>query len=341
VEALTQELLALAQQQRGPPPKDNFEPLVVQRANRVADCRMRRQPRVNSPQNLAAAAAAAALVPLTEEDEASGGAFRVVVCSVDGSVSASAGDGGGGGGAGVPLLVKPHDSVETVKLRIQRQLGMPADMQQLIWNGRLLGDDAGARAGGDGDGAAAAAGASGGEGIAAAPTVRDLGLRADATLHLVLRVRPPPPVEVCPEKLSDNTLRGRDWLEDRVSDDGQFRELRFEFGLCARPHARNAPGVEWEEVGPPEALARLGAQLEAVRAAALTIRRNAKRWEAELKEAHAAARDRLLACAADVEAAVAAARREARSTRDVRPVVLALLDGRRRVEQAKCVLICS
>ena len=49
-------------------------------------------------------------------------------------------------------------------------------------------------------------------------TVEGLGIQPKSTINLVLQSRR---VEVCEEKLADMTLRGRDWLEDRVSDDGR------------------------------------------------------------------------------------------------------------------------
>ena len=38
------------------------------------------------------------------------------------------------------IAIEPTDSVPAVKLRIQQQLGFPADMQKLIWQGKPLAD---------------------------------------------------------------------------------------------------------------------------------------------------------------------------------------------------------
>ena len=49
-------------------------------------------------------------------------------------------------------------------------------------------------------------------------TMEQIGVRLGSCIHLSLRSRA---VEICEEKLTDQTLRGRDWLENRVSDDGR------------------------------------------------------------------------------------------------------------------------
>lgn len=76
----------------------------------------------------------------------------------------------------------------------------------------------------------------------------------------------------------------------------RFKELRFQFGLCAKPHPLGASGVEWEEIGPPDAVEELSNRFEAVRAIALQIRQNTKRWEEEFQAAQAVALNNLRAC---------------------------------------------
>ena len=165
---------------------------------------------------------------------------------------------------------------------IEQRKGYPVHLQRLIFNGACLDvfDDG--------------------------SSLEGVGLRQGSTVNLVLRLKAIE--DIRPEELSDFTLRGRDWLAERKSDDGQFVELPFDFGWCAPRHSVGAKDVHWQEIAPESSLTTLRDTWARVRKIALHIRHNNARWLKTLSEAHAAASAAIESCRTELESAVAAVR---------------------------------
>ncbi len=151
-----------------------------------------------------------------------------------------------------------------------------------------------------------------------------------------------------PAKASDETVRGRDWLADRVSDDdASVTHRRFQFAMVMSPlsaavEQKDAPegekkigdGDQWELLPAAHRL-RLNQRLNSLREVAMRIRKSQSQWNAEYKRDLKLAQDRVDAAAAmfrtRVDAEVAAAERSG----DIAPSVAAFLQCRFQVERSK------